>query len=417
MPASPGVRGGVVNAGAGTLRAQCRCDVLVIGGGPAGSAAARSLSQQGLRVVLADRHTFPRDKVCGDGLIGDALSSLTLLGLRERVEQLAARPPELRVQPPGAPSAAIRGSFLCMPRRAFDLLLWNAAQETGAECRPALAAVGPLESNGRVTGARFQSPSGDVDIPATVTLLATGASQTTLEAFGVGGCTRPSAVAGRAYFEAPMDLAAEHRGLLIAYDRNWCPGYGWIFPGPGNLFNVGVGLFTRRSSPRRLREFWQVFTTRFAPAAAIVRASKPAGPFRGAPLRTGLEGAAFGRPGMLVVGEAAATTYSATGEGIGKAMESALLAAEVAAECVAGRRELDTAHDWYAREFRRRFSGRYRAYAIAERWAAHPRLLDLLAVRARRSRFAKRELEALIAERGDARRLFSTMGLLRALVR
>ena len=58
------------------------CDVAVIGAGPAGSAAAWALARRGLHVVLVDQHAFPRDKVCGDGLIPDAHHALRKLGVR-----------------------------------------------------------------------------------------------------------------------------------------------------------------------------------------------------------------------------------------------------------------------------------------------------------------------------------------------
>ena len=61
------------------------CDVLVVGAGPAGSAAAIELARAGLNVVLADQHTFPRDKVCGDALIPDAHAALKRLGLLRAV--------------------------------------------------------------------------------------------------------------------------------------------------------------------------------------------------------------------------------------------------------------------------------------------------------------------------------------------
>jgi flavin-dependent dehydrogenase len=48
------------------------CDVLVVGAGPAGSACAQQLARAGFKVLLVDQHDFPRDKVCGDGLIPDA---------------------------------------------------------------------------------------------------------------------------------------------------------------------------------------------------------------------------------------------------------------------------------------------------------------------------------------------------------
>ena len=57
------------------------CDVLVVGAGPAGSACAQWLAAAGLDVVLADQHNFPRDKVCGDGLIPDSHAALRRLGV------------------------------------------------------------------------------------------------------------------------------------------------------------------------------------------------------------------------------------------------------------------------------------------------------------------------------------------------
>ena len=64
--------------------------MLIVGAGPAGSAAARSLAQSGVAVILADQRPFPRDKVCGDGLISDALGALSARGLLTHdLQQLA----------------------------------------------------------------------------------------------------------------------------------------------------------------------------------------------------------------------------------------------------------------------------------------------------------------------------------------
>lgn len=392
------------------------CDVLVVGAGPAGSAAARMLARDGHRVILADQYAFPRDKVCGDGLIGDALLALDTLGLSECVSRLAVHADELRVYPPWGRFVPLAGRFSCLPREQLDTLLWDAARSSGADTRTGLRAVGAIEEGGRVRGARFSSPEGETRIRAPLTMLATGANATVLAAFGIAADKRPTSVAGRAYYEAPSHLVAKFPSLIIAYDPKWCPGYGWIFPSPGNRFNIGVGLFTGASTTR-LRDFWHGFTTRFQPAAEIVRASTPATAFRGAPIRSNLADAQFGRPGLMVLGEAASMTYSASGEGIGKAMESGVMAAALASDCLSGRLSADVVHRQYEASFTSKFRFRYRAYAVAQAFARYPAVLSLLAARAGAGRFARQQLEDLIAERGDARRLFSLEGLLAALVR
>ena len=394
------------------------CDVLVVGAGPAGASAARALAERGVRVIVVDQRAFPRDKACGDGLISDALGALTTLGVRDRVAREAQPASELRVYAPGGRYVALRSEFACLPRERLDALLLDAAVESGATFLSQLTATAPVEQDGRVCGARFQAAAGMQEISARVTLLATGGNATALAAFGFDVPLKPTGTAGRGYFEAPASLASEHPHLTIAYHREWCPGYGWIFPSPGNRFNIGVGLFNDRGEGlRRLREFWQFFLSRFEPAARIVRASTPIGEFRGAPLRTGLRRVEFGRPGALVIGEAAAMTYPATGEGIGKAMESGLLAAELTVAALADPGLTDTLHQAYAAEFRRRFERRYRAYEVAQSWASSPFVLNLLAARANAGRFVRHELEALIDERGDASALFSPRGLLTALLR
>jgi hypothetical protein len=98
-------------------------------------------------------------------------------------------------------------------------------------------------------------------------------------------------------------------------------------------------------------------------------------------------------------------------------MESALMAAAFIDDALRGRRVTDGLERAYRLEFSRKFLWRYHAHHLAQRWAASPWMLNLLARRAGAGRFVQSELEALIAERGDATALFSWRGLLKALVR
>src|SRR5918994_1371783 len=102
-------------------------DVLVIGAGPAGAAAAWGLARAGRRVALVDREAFPRDKTCGDGLIADSLGALEAMGLRQAIEHEAAAPRALHVVAPSGESVRLRGEFLCVPRFRLDAILVDAA--------------------------------------------------------------------------------------------------------------------------------------------------------------------------------------------------------------------------------------------------------------------------------------------------
>jgi menaquinone-9 beta-reductase len=397
------------------MSAQSIFDVLVIGAGPAGAAAAWALARAGRRVALVDREAFPRDKTCGDGLIPDSLGALDAMGIRQAVAREAVAPRALHIVVPSGESVRLRGEFLCLRRFRLDALLVDAAVGAGAEMLPPMPALEPIQDAGRVCGARFGSPANAREIRAAFTLLATGANATVATAFGLSTPLKPNAVAGRAYFEVPRDFAERHPHLQIVYERSVCPGYGWIFPGPADRYNVGVGFFANgRGEPPGLRDLWERFTTRFAPASELVARSRAVTAFRGAPLRVGLRGATLGRPGLLVLGDAAAMTYPSTGEGIGKAMESGLLAARLVHDALEGACVPDEVHQIYDAAFRRQFAGRYQAYWTAQAWCSRPWLLNLLARRANAGRFVRRELEALIAEQGNPLALFSVKGAIRS---
>ena len=136
-----------------------------------------------------------------------------------------------------------------------------------------------------------------------------------------------------------------------------------------------------------LRRVFDAFCEHYAPARELMRTGTLEGDLKGAPLRCSLAGARFSRPGLLVTGEAAGSTYSFTGEGIGKAYETGLLAAEAllgatprAASRPARRRG---AHALRGRP--RALQPRFDLYERANHVNAHPWLADLVIWRANRS--------------------------------
>ena len=402
---------------------QLSTDVLVIGAGPAGAAAALTLSRLGRDVVLVDRSEFPRDKVCGDALIPDALRALEGLGLGSRVRAEARQVRAIRVYAPSGAHVSAAVEALCLPRRRFDDLLREAAVASGATFLAPCELAEALDDAGSVAGARFvDRRTGDgLTVSATFTVLATGAAARPLETFAVCERRSPSAVAARIYVRVPRELAESIGHFCIAYDRHICPGYGWIFPGPDHVFNIGVAYFTDSRHPpptTNLRDLLARFLRAFPPAREVMDASRPVTAARGAPLRTALAGAALSRPGLLVIGEACGSTYSFTGEGIGKALESGSIAGETLSRLAgAARASKESAAREYAATLRARFTERFRAYRLAQEWLAHPALHDFLAWRGNAGTYVAEQMRALLLETGDPRALFSLPGLLKALVR
>jgi flavin-dependent dehydrogenase len=187
------------------------------------------------------------------------------------------------------------------------------------------------------------------------------------------------------------------------------------------VFNIGVACFTDSARPAattNLRELLARFLAHFAPARELMSVSQRLTDVRGAPLRTALTGSALSRPGLLVVGEACGLTYSFTGEGIGKAIASGIIAGEIVSSFSrACRKDREMAASEYASTIRTQFGERFRAYQRAQRWLAHPALHDFLAWRGNAGTYVVEQMRSLLLETADPNALFSMAGLLKALVR
>jgi menaquinone-9 beta-reductase len=311
----------------------------------------------------------------------------------------------------------VPGELAVLPRKLLDDLLCRAAVLSGARMVAPARFVETVESGGRVVGARLRGSGSVQDIRARWVVLATGAvPQATLAA---GMCERqlPSGVALRGYVRNTQ-VAKELRVLDIVWHRALRPGYGWVFPCGGDLYNIGVGvshshkeLAGGRASKKgdaNLREIFDTFTRIYAPARALMDGGEMLGDLKGAPLRCTLEGARLAKPGLLVTGEAAGSTYSFTGEGIGKALETGMMAAEA---LLSGGEDAMVMGDYEAAVAR--LKPRFALYERANFVNEHPWLADLLIWRARNNPRLLQRMSGVLNETSNPGNLVSAKGLMR----
>ena len=396
------------------------CTVLVVGAGPAGSACARLLAQAGVDTLLLDQQPQGRDKVCGDALIPDAHVALARLGLLEQVLALAQPVAHVGCIGPRGGRIDVPGNLAVLPRRLLDDLLCQGAQDAGARFLAPAKFEQPMEDpQGRVIGARVRQGERLLEVRADWVVLATGAAPAPLTAAGLCERHTPSGIALRGYVRAPA-MVGRIKALEIIWGREMRPGYGWIFPMPDGCFNIGVGVTDSHSSidghgskkPLNLRKIFDAFVASYAPAAELMREGELLGELKGAPLRCSLSGARWSRPGMLVTGEAAGSTYSFTGEGIGKAMQTGMLAAEALLEGIN--------KTWPEQQLRLTYEAglsalkpKFELYEHANQVNAHPWLVDLLIWRARRSPRLLQRMSGILNETSNPGNLFSLKGLRR----
>ncbi len=383
------------------------CDVLVIGAGPAGSACAQALARAGHDVLLADRQAFPRDKVCGDGLIPDAHAALQRLGVHDEVMAQAQALTHVSCIGPRGGRIDVPGRLAVLPRRELDHILLRAAVAAGATLLPPARFETPLDDAGRVVGARLRIGDQLHTLSARWLVLATGAAAGPLEAAGL--CTRRSAngVALRGYIRHE-GLRERIRTLQIVWHRRLAGGYGWIFPAPNGVFNIGAGL-SGDYTAQNLRAVFDTFCAVHPDARELVAGGTWLGEPKGAALRCSLSGARWTRPGLLAVGEAIGSTYAFTGEGIGKAMETGLLAAEAIAGGTPACDEAAVRAGYEAAL--RALKPRFDLYARAEHVNRHPWLTDLVIWRAQRSPRILQRMSGVLDETQNPGRLLSWRGL------
>ncbi|SEP24665.1 geranylgeranyl reductase family protein [Nitrosovibrio sp. Nv6] len=386
-------------------------DAIIIGAGPAGCAAARTLAKAGLSVGLFDKASFPRDKTCGDALIPDAYHALEKLGLIERVLDISCPLHGMRLFGFDGSDVLVRADSACVPRLKLDELLLNSAIEAGIEFLPGHEFVGLFDEDEKIYRTEFYRGGSVVTARARWVLLATGASVEPIQRAGLLLRAECRSFAVRQYVRNER-LAKDFNELVFAFDPAVKGGYGWIFPGPDAIFNIGVGFFGSAHKYNNPRRSYEKFVAKHPLAQNLMRDGEIMSPLKGAPLRTGLSGTRFARGGLLGIGECIGATFPLTGEGIGKAMETGILAAEaIIAEYDPGRAAVAQAYT----DSMKALQPKFEVYRKAEFLFNWPYLTNKLVAHAIKSESTRGKVEGLFNETSDPGFLLTLSGWMRML--
>jgi geranylgeranyl reductase family protein len=319
--------------------APTQTDVLVVGAGPAGSAAAAWAARGGAEVVLADAAVFPRDKTCGDGLTPRAIGELQKLGLEDWLRAHTVNQ-GLRAHGFGQtlllpwPGGSLPAWGSAVARTELDDHLRTTAIKSGATAIDGVRAVDVRREGARVAAVVFQRGEERFEIACRRLVVADGVRSPLGKLLGrewhrdtVYG------VAGRSYVTSTMsnDPWISSHLELRGEDGEILSGYGWIFPlGTGEV-NIGVGTLATAKRPANIaikplmsfyagerREEFGLSGDLRMPTSALL-------PMGGAVSQVA-------GPNWALIGDAAGCVNPLNGEGIDYGLETGRLVAQVMTE-------------------------------------------------------------------------------------
>lgn len=317
------------------------CEVLVVGGGPAGAAAAFWLASLGRDVVVVEKKRFPREKTCGDGLTPRAVKQLDDMGLSDALTdyhrydglRALAHGVTLEMRWPEHPDFPSHGYVV--RRRELDQLVADRAVKAGAHVVQGVEARMPIVEDGLVRGAVVAATDNGSSSTSSIRARYVVVADGSLSRFGrelrtTRNKAYPQGMAIRGYYESPLHDDPWIESCLDLRDREGksLPGYGWVFPVGDGTINVGVGLLSTFkgwkgiNTSHLIDEFAQTL-----PAHWEVTADASTGPPTGGRLPMAGSVSPKAGPNWLVIGDAAGSINPFNGEGIDYAYETGRSAA------------------------------------------------------------------------------------------
>ena len=402
-------------------------DLIIVGGGPAGSVTALYAARHGLTTLLLDKCRFPRDKICGDAIGGKAVAILRDLQLEDAVADLpgtrfrkvvfgSAKHVEAEVDLGRARKHFVMGYVI--RRSIFDAFLFDRARVAAATCLEGFSVEDLVWEGGRVCGVVGCDKSSGLERQFRGRVVVGADGYRSIVARKVGSYAIDPAhwlVAIRCY---QRDVAEISDRIELHYLSAVTPGYFWIFPADEGVANVGIGMLASAMKKKRVNlvEALQAtlgdsfFAPRFADAAPI---EKPIGWH----LPVGSAHRSCCGPGYLLVGDAAGLIDPFTGEGIANAMYSGRVAAAAAAAAIKAGDVGGASIGCYDRELWDGIGDELKISTKLQRIAGCEPLLNFTIRKAARSQEVKDILCAMIAGEVSRKQMTSPLFYLKLIVK
>ncbi len=318
-------------------------DVIIVGGGPAGSTCASYLAKQNHKVLLVDKATFPRDKACGDGISGKSLAALQELGIDVKVEKAKHRrisgvifsSPKGKVVEIPVKQEGKHAGYDCR-RFVYDNVLFQHAKEL-VETIEGFSVTGVVKEGDQVVGVKGidTDTKKERTFRAKIIVGADGANSGIAKSMGLHRVDpKHHSSALRMYYK---NVAGMKDMIEIHFTDSIIPGYFWIFPLEDNIANVGIGMIIEDMSKKHINlkdAMFDIINNNPLFKERFKNAEMVEGTLKGWNLPLGSKRRKCHGDGFLLIGDAASLIDPFTGEGIGNAMISGKLAASVINEAI-----------------------------------------------------------------------------------
>ena len=354
-------------------------DVLIVGAGPAGSATAISYLKRNpnLKIALADKSAFPRDKACGDGLGPGVVSALA--GLNIDFTDIPGAFPVRYAEVHGIGGISFRTGLqeasldashgLTVRREEFDDFLRRRAIASGAAWLPEHRFLS-YETKDNMLEVHLQNLQTGADLTTTCQLLvgADGASSRVRRQAGIApSSSKRTGIGIRAYADIPAEWSDR---IVISYEEQLRPGYGWCFPLSDGTANVGCGMVVKDYQRLRpdlkelLGQYLDVLADRGLQCSEPSNHSTHILPSGVLPKLTADR--------IALVGDAASMINPLSGEGIVYGMTAGTLLADATAKVLSQKEfqqtsALSFALRQYEKQFRTRYAAHFRSTYLAQK--------------------------------------------------